>query len=100
MHLLSAKGSRDNDGAEASGYSNSNTPYNFLAIVTAFLGIAQGEQQTVFMPLLSGLLSQRKFLPIRYMPLTIEIELADDITGAILSNVPSTGTTISVRLLE
>ena len=97
MHLLSAKGSRDNDGAEALGYSLANTPYQFPATTAAFPGIAQGEQQTVLMPLLSGLLSQRKFLPIRYMPLAIEIELADDNNGAILSGVP-TGVTTQITV--
>jgi len=39
-----------------------------------FSGISQGQSQRVLFKPLLGILNQPKFLPIRYMPLTIELE--------------------------
>ena len=43
-----------------------------------FVGVAGGDTRTVSFSLLSGILSQPKFLPLRYCPLTIELELCND----------------------
>ena len=42
-------------------------------------GIFPGDSQVCMFKLLSGLLNQGKMLPIRYMPLVIELELVDSL---------------------
>ena len=46
-------------------------------------------QRVLFKPLL-GILSQPKFLPIRYLPMTIELELVNDMIEPILSGFATT----------
>ncbi|MFM7984553.1 MAG: hypothetical protein ACKPKO_35025, partial [Candidatus Fonsibacter sp.] len=41
-------------------------------------GIFQGESQTVLFRPLSGILRQRKYIPLRYMHITIELSLVDN----------------------
>ena len=43
---------------------------------------------TVLFKPLSGILNQNKLLPLRYAPITIELELVDDALEPIISNVP------------
>ena len=50
-----------------------------------FRGITGGDFQTVCWKPLSGLLSQSKFIPLRYCPITIELELVSDYTTPIVS---------------
>ena len=50
-----------------------------------FVGVAGGETRTVSFSLLSGILSQPKFLPLRYCPLTIELELCNNFYDPIIS---------------
>ncbi|MFM7985510.1 MAG: hypothetical protein ACKPKO_39965, partial [Candidatus Fonsibacter sp.] len=47
-------------------------------------GIFQGESQTVLFRPLSGILRQRKYIPLRYMPLTIELSLVDNATDPLV----------------
>ena len=78
MSLLVARDSRNNDAAEAfgqtwdaQGWRNGHlTAENFSGIT------ANSSLQVLFTPL-SGLLNQNKMLPIRYAPITIELELVD-----------------------
>jgi hypothetical protein len=59
-----------------------------------YRGIYGGQSQTVLFKPLSGLLNQPKYLPIRYCPLTIELELVSnsgdpiisDLTGVVFTN--------------
>ncbi len=71
-----------------------------------FAGIrAQQSQRVLFKPLL-GIINQPKFLPIRYMPLTIELELVNDMTEPIFSafsgnanaDILATNTSLSWRI--
>ncbi|MFM7981090.1 MAG: hypothetical protein ACKPKO_17405, partial [Candidatus Fonsibacter sp.] len=48
-------------------------------------GIFQGESQTVLFRPLSGILRQRKYIPLRYMPLTIELSLVDNATDPLVA---------------
>ena len=58
----------------------------------AFSGIKQGQGLQVLFKPLSGLLNQNKMMPLRYAPLTIELELVDDATEPIWSTyVAGTG---------
>ena len=73
MNVLVASESRDNQAAEAFG-KNWDTDSGNYALD---LGIKGGQALTVLFKPLSGILNQNKMLPIRYAPITIELELAD-----------------------
>ena len=61
-------------GCRGSSYTATNYP-----------GIKGGQSRTVLFKPLSGLLTQPKYLPLRYCPLTIELELISDSTLPIVS---------------
>jgi hypothetical protein len=92
MQILVAKESRQNDAAEAFGNIHDK---HVTYTRSQYQGIkAQQGLQVLFKPL-SGLLNQNKMLPIRYAPITIELELVDDIKDPIWS-VFATGAEIAV----
>jgi hypothetical protein len=95
MHLLTSKHSRENDMAEAFGQEFDMVAANQVGDVTpsTFRGIAAGEHQTVMFKPLSGLLNQNKYLPIRYCPLTIELEIVDSMSTPVLSKLSDSGDT-------
>ena len=89
MHTLIAEESRENDAAEGIGWVwddhewfrnniNSNTWEGVLDTTTV-----------LFKPL-SGLLNQSKLIPLRFAPITIELELVDTFAEPIISNFPNT----------
>ena len=83
MQFFVAPDSRDNDAAEAFGFiHNKHVKYT----PTTFPGIKPGQGLQVLFKPLSGLLNQTKMMPIRYAPVTIELELVDDATEPIWSN--------------
>ena len=111
--ILRAKHSRDNEAAEGFGVFFDDDEFGKLDVMpdvgqdgvidnlnklkvtrglTAykFSGISQGQSQRVLFKPLLGILNQPKFLPIRYMPLTIELELVNDMTEPVLSNFTTT----------
>ena len=82
MQILVAKESRENDAAEAFGnIHDKHTSYER----SSFQGISAGQGLQVLFKPLSGLLNQNKMLPIRYAPITIELELVDNVTDPIWS---------------
>lgn len=94
MNTLVSKHSRQNEDGEAFGLRwNAHDWINSQVDTDNFKGIAQGESQTVLFKPLSGLLNQPKYLPIRYMPLVLELELVDKATEPIVSNFSGTGAT-------
>jgi len=94
MHVMIASESRANDAAEAFGNLwNSQSWYKGAVDITNFQGIGLGQKLTVLFKPLSGLLNQNKMLPVRYAPVTIELELVDDATEPIISNIPATADT-------
>eukprot|EP00973_Karenia_brevis_P015139 2069375-Karenia_brevis.AAC.1 len=48
-------------------------------------GIQSDSSQTVLFKPLSGLFNQNKFLPVRYAPITIELELVSDKTEPVVT---------------
>jgi hypothetical protein len=72
------KNSKVNIDAEGFGL----TPFDYTTPETLanFPGIAGGQSQTITFTPLSGILSQPKYLPLRYAPLTFELELVSDNT--------------------
>jgi hypothetical protein len=84
--ILTSKDSRDNVNAEAFGQSWDIRDGVYEEInADNFGGIKAGQSQTVLFKPLSGLLAQSKFLPLRYCPLTIELELTSDSYSPIIS---------------
>ena len=82
--ILNAKDANINERAEAFGQQFDNH-YGLAFDRTTVSGIAPGEAQTVLFKPCSGLFNQPKMLPIRYMPITIELELVHDNTEPIVS---------------
>ena len=87
---LTAKDTRMNENAEGFGKSydhRDENPASSAFAANNYTGIKVEQSQTVLFKLLSGLLGgQTKYLPIRYAPLTIELELVDNMTDPILRN--------------
>ena len=91
LHTLIAKESIGNDCAEAFGYTIDDLKQVTLATDVSGIPPNGGSQTVLFKPL-SGLLGQDKYLPIRYCPLTIELELVDDVNDPVVSgSVNGTG---------
>lgn len=94
MHIMIASESRANDAAEAFGNLwNSHAWYKGEVNITNFQGIGPGQKLAVLFKPLSGVLNQNKMLPIRYAPVTIELELVDDVLEPIVSNFVGAGAT-------
>ena len=81
--ILNAKDANINERAEAFGqqFDNHQTVFDRNNVT----GIAPGQAQTVLFKPCSGLFNQPKMLPIRYMPITVELELVHDNTEPIVS---------------
>ena len=75
MSFLVAPDSNMNDAAEAFGFVHNK---HDVATRFTFGGVRAGDTQTVLLKPLSGLLNQNKMIPLRYAPITIELELVDD----------------------
>jgi hypothetical protein len=73
FHILQTKHSRANDMIEEFGYNNDIWTLNNEAKLP---GIWLTSHTVMFQPL-CGLFQQTKYLPLRYAPLEIELELAD-----------------------
>jgi hypothetical protein len=79
FHILQDPINRNNDDIEGFGarYDNTTVDVNYP-------GIEAGQSRVVMFKLLSGIFNQEKFLPIRYMPITIELELTSILTDPII----------------
>mgnify|MGYP003347592205 CR=1 FL=1 len=94
MQMMVASESRGNDAAEAFGpVWNSDSLATAALSATDIKGIPSGQKLTVLFKPLSGILNQDKMLPIRYAPITLELELVDDATEPIVSVVGTNGFT-------
>ena len=88
LRILKAEDANINADAEAFGqqydkYTTLNT--------TTLDGIKSGEFHTVLFKPCSGLFSQNKYLPIRFCPITIELELVNDNTEPVVSYLAGSG---------
>ena len=81
MSILTSSDSRDNQAAEAFG-THWDTGTGAYATANAITG---GTALTVLFKPLSGLLNQNKMLPVRYAPITIELELVDNATDPVIT---------------
>lgn len=76
FQIMTSSHNRENDDIEGFGYRSDTVAPNANHTVDTLPGIPSGGKQTVGFKLLSGLLNQPKFLPLKYMGnLTIELEL-------------------------
>jgi len=66
-----------------SGAANNAAAMSAVSLV----GIPGASYQTVLFKPLSGILNQRKYLPLRFMPITIELSMVDDPLHPIISNI-------------
>ena len=85
FEVLTSLHNRDNDDIENFGYRADTVPPGTLHTEDTLPGIPGSSYQTVGMKLCSGLLNQPKMLPLKYMPLTIELELVNDANDAIVT---------------
>jgi hypothetical protein len=123
MQILKSKHSRENDRSEGFGNEWDDEKFNnFYIKPTTFdalgaanaggnLGMRELNESTfkgvkggqfirvIFKPLL-GIFNQPKFLPIRYAPMVIELELVSNALDPILSSVTATGILANVPNLE
>ena len=84
--ILTSRHARDNVAAEAFGKNWDSRDYRYLKVdCDNYRGITAGDFQTVCFKPLSGLLSQPKYIPFRYCPITIELELVSDYDTPIIS---------------
>ena len=87
MQILIAGESRDNDAAEAMGYVWDDHKWFDNGITAAnWIGVPAQDYVTVLFKPLSGVLNQNKLIPLRFAPLTIELELVDTFTEPVISN--------------
>ena len=82
---------------DAEGFGLSPFDYTTAESLANFPGIAGGQTQTIIFTPLSGILSQSKYLPLRYCPLVFELELVSDNTIPFVLNTiaPFTSTNTS-----
>ena len=81
FHVLQPREVRENDDIEGFGnglVAPARDANNLLA------GIPGGKSVSVCFKFLSGLLNQDKFLPIRYCPITIELELVNQFEDSVV----------------
>ncbi len=72
FHILQTPASRENDAIEQFGYNKDIADLNTTALLPGITNY-----QTVMFQPLCGIFQQTKYLPLRYAPLEIELELAD-----------------------
>ena len=85
FEVLTSLHNRDNDDIENFGYRADTVPPGTLHTEDTLPGISGSSYQTVGMKLCSGLLNQPKMLPLKYMPLTIELELVNDANDVVIT---------------
>ena len=97
--LLGTKETRDNDDIEGFGYRYDDDANGVATLDPAvhLQGIAGGSSKRVSFKPMSGLLSQAKWLPIRYCPITIELELVSNATDPIVDATGAFASTTSVN---
>ncbi|MFM7989126.1 MAG: hypothetical protein ACKPKO_58415, partial [Candidatus Fonsibacter sp.] len=83
--VFGTRESRINDFSEGfNNYWEHRVDSNDLSTAT-LKGIPQNQSQTALFRPLSGILRQRKYIPLRYMPITIELSLVDNNTDPLVA---------------
>ena len=84
FEVLTSVHNRDNDDIENFGYRADTVAPGVAHTTSTLPGIKGGSYQTIGFKLCSGILNQPKMLPLKYMPLTIEMELVNDANDPIV----------------
>jgi len=88
LHTLYPAEKRLNDAVEGFGLMYGQTAPTFTSLTDSPLLLA-GQSRVVLFPLLSGLLSQEKYLPLRFTQgIQIELEVVNQYVDAVLDFVP------------
>jgi hypothetical protein len=96
FHCCTNGSTRDNDLAEAWGQRvDSSTFYstitgNTTATAANYLGLPPSTSRTVYFKPLLGIFNQSKYLPIRYAPNTLELELVNNLTDPVINPADDT----------
>ena len=85
MHVLHSEAQRDNDDIEGFGVRWDDAANAGVATVDSLKTINGGSQMRVSFEPRCGLFSQPKWLPIRYCPITLELELVSQATDPIIA---------------
>ena len=86
FEVLTSVHNRDNDDIENFGYRADTVAPGVAHTASTLPGIkGAGGYQTIGFKLCSGILNQPKMLPLKYMPLTIELELVNDANDPIVT---------------
>ena len=85
FEVLTSKHNRENDDIENFGYRADSHEPDVVQSTTTLPGIPGSSHQTVGFKLCSGLLNQPKMLPLKYVPLTIELELVNSANDPIVT---------------
>ena len=86
FEVLTSVHNRDNDDIENFGYRADTVAPGVAHSTSTLPGIkGAGGYQTIGFKLCSGILNQPKMLPLKYMPLTIELELVNDANDPIVT---------------
>ena len=95
IQQLHSEDTRDNDDVEGFGtrYDNATNRAAAAASTATMPGIPGNSSRRVSTRLLSGLLNQEKWLPIRYCPITIELELVSSATDPVVAAAAPFGAT-------
>ena len=88
---LHSEDTRDNDDAEAFGSRYDNSANAGAATTASLPGIPGGSSRRVSFKLFSGLFNQSKWLPIRYCPITLELELVNSATDPVVNPADGDG---------
>jgi hypothetical protein len=93
FEMLTSVHNRDNDDIEGFGHrsdAGDGSDPNFDHTLTSLTGIDAQSYQTVGFKLCSGLFNQAKMLPLKYAPITVELELVTDNLAPIVKPVVAT----------
>ena len=82
---LTSVHNRDNGDIEGFGYRSDTVAPDVAHTEASLPGVSSGSYQTVGFKLLSGIFNQPKMLPLKYMPVTIELELVNDANDPVVT---------------
>ena len=88
LSVLTATDSRVNESVE--GFGQLINHYKLYTEEEDHRGIPSNSKQTVMFKPLSGILNQDKYLPIRYTPISLELELVDSMDDPVLGPTDNT----------
>jgi len=94
MSLMYSDERRDNDDIEGFG-QRIKDPAQEVVDATTYKGIYGNSKRVVGFKLLAGIFEQTKYLPLRYCPIVIELELVNSKYEPIIKPGPGTGSQIN-----